>query len=107
MTKADLIDKISKECGVERKIVYVIVESFMHCIRQSLAMKGRSVFLRGFGTFFLKKRASKKGRDISRNETIVIPARCIPYFKPSDSFLDMDKSMVKEANIKNKRLSCR
>lgn len=92
MTKADLIDKISKESGIDRKTIYVVVESFMRCIRLSLAVRGRNVFLRGFGSFSIKKRASKKGRDISRNTTVIIPARCVVYFKPSASFLEVDTS---------------
>lgn len=104
MTKADLIDKISKENGIDRKTVHVVVESFMRCIRLSLAARGRNVFLRGFGTFSIKKRASKKGRDISRNTTVIIPARCVPYFKPSASFMDVDIPAVKNMCVfKEKR----
>lgn len=48
---------------------------------------GNEVFLRGFGSFIIKKRAEKVARNISKNTTITIPAHSIPAFKPAKSFL--------------------
>jgi DNA-binding protein HU-beta len=55
---------------------------------------GDNVYLRGFGSFILKKRAKKTGRNISKNTTLVIPAHYIPAFKPAKTFADSVKSNV-------------
>ena len=55
------------------------------CVGDSLA-SGENVYLRGFGSFIVKKRATKVARNISKNTTITIPAHDIPAFKPAKSF---------------------
>jgi DNA-binding protein HU-beta len=74
--------------------VQVTVEAFMNAIRESLE-KGNNVYLRGFGSFIVKKRAEKTGRNISKNQAIIIPAHYIPSFKPAKTFTDRVKSRVK------------
>ena len=66
----------------------------MDVIKDSLA-NGDNVYLRGFGSFIVKKRAEKTGRNISKNETIIIPAHNIPAFKPAKTFVQEVKSNVK------------
>jgi DNA-binding protein HU-beta len=56
---------------------------------------GKNVYLRGFGSFVVKERAQKTGRNISKNTTIIIPAHNIPSFKPSKTFVDEVKNKVK------------
>jgi DNA-binding protein HU-beta len=94
MTKADIVNKISETTGIEKVAVQATVESFMKTIRESM-MNGSNVYLRGFGSFVVKKRAEKKGRNISKNTTIVIPAHNIPSFKPAKSFVNQVKKRVK------------
>jgi len=94
MTKADIVNEISKNTGIEKLVVQTIVESSMDSIRKSLS-KGDNVYLRGFGSFIIKKRAKKVARNISKNTTIIIPAHNIPAFKPADIFLDQVKTQVK------------
>jgi DNA-binding protein HU-beta len=65
----------------------------MHEVKGSLS-NGEDVFLRGFGSFIVKKRAEKTGRDISKNTTIIIPAHNIPAFKPSKEFVNKVKTNV-------------
>jgi DNA-binding protein HU-beta len=93
MTKADIIAKISDETGLERLEVQKTVESFMATIKKSMA-EGNDVFLRGFGSFIVKERAEKTGRNISKNETIIIPAHNIPAFKPAKVFVEEVKTKV-------------
>ena len=57
--------------------------------------KGENVYLRGFGSFIIKARAAKTGRNISKNTSIQIPAHNIPAFKPSKTFVDKVKTRVK------------
>ena len=58
----------------------------MERVKGSLA-KGENVYLRGFGSFIVKKRAQKTARNISKNTTIIIPAHNIPAFKPAKTFM--------------------
>ncbi len=85
MTKADIVNEIAKQTGVEKVQVQQIVEAFMESVKGSLVAKN-NVYLRGFGSFIIKKRATKVARNISKNTTITIPAHNIPAFKPSKSF---------------------
>ena len=85
MTKSDIVSEIAKSTGVEKVQVQAIVEAFMDSIKTSLTQKN-NVYLRGFGSFIVKKRAKKVARNISKNTTITIPEHNIPAFKPAKSF---------------------
>ncbi|MBO7286213.1 MAG: HU family DNA-binding protein [Alistipes sp.] len=85
MTKADIVNQIAKSTGVEKIQVQAIVEAFMDSVKAAMA-EGQNVYLRGFGSFIIKKRAMKVARNISKNTTITIPEHNIPAFKPSKSF---------------------
>ncbi|MDD4515841.1 HU family DNA-binding protein [Massilibacteroides sp.] len=90
MTKADIVNEISKNTGVDKHSVLASVESFMEIVKDSLA-NGDNVYLRGFGSFVVKKRAQKTARNISKNTTIIIPEHNIPSFKPAKTFLSKVK----------------
>ena len=94
MTKADIVAEIAEGTGLERNEAQKAVESFMTSIKSSLT-KGQNVYLRGFGSFIVKERAEKTGRNISKNTTIIIPAHNIPAFKPAKTFVE---------EVKNKQL---
>lgn len=101
MTKADIVNEISEKTGIEKMAVQATVEAFMKTIRNSM-VEGKNVYLRGFGTFVVKKRAEKIGRNISKNTTVVIPAHYIPAFKAAKTFSDRVKRNVKTAEpLKN------
>ncbi len=85
MTKADIINEITAMTGVAKKDVTVTVEALMSVIRDTMC-NGENVYLRGFGTFVVKKRAEKTARNISKNTTLTIPAHDYPGFKPARSF---------------------
>ena len=95
MTKADIVNEIAKKTGIEKVTVQKTVESFMETVKDSM-VKGSNVYLRGFGSFIVKKRAKKTARNISKNTTIIIPAHNIPAFKPAKSFITKVKSKVKK-----------
>lgn len=94
MTKAELVAKISDNTGMERNEVQATVESFMEEVKNALE-SGDNVYLRGFGSFIIKTRAEKIGRNISKNTAIRIPAHNIPAFKPAKAFLESVKKNVK------------
>ncbi|WP_303822475.1 HU family DNA-binding protein [Apibacter mensalis] len=97
MTKADIVNSISSKLGLEKVETQKVVEVFMDEIKTAMA-KGENVYLRGFGTFLIKKRAAKTGRNISKNTTIKIPAHNVPAFKPAKSFVEDVKTNVKVKN---------
>lgn len=94
MTKADIVNEISKSTGIEKVTVQKTVEAFMEVIKDSL-VKEKNIYLRGFGSFIIKERAQKTARNISKNTTIIIPAHKIPAFKPAKSFVNKVKTSVK------------
>ena len=81
MTKADIVNEITKNTGIDK----TTVEAFMDAVKASLS-KDENVYLRGFGSFVVKKRAQKTARNISKNTTIIIPEHNIPAFKPAKTF---------------------
>lgn len=94
MTKAEIVSNISKKLGIEKVDVQLVVESLMNEITSSLE-NGENVYLRGFGSFIVKRRAEKTARNIKKNTTIKIPAHNIPAFKPSKIFLNGVKDKLK------------
>ncbi len=86
MTKADIVNEISKNTGIDKATVLQTVEAFMEAVKISLS-KNENVYLRGFGSFIIKERAEKTARNISKNTTIIIPAHKIPAFKPAKTFV--------------------
>jgi DNA-binding protein HU-beta len=96
MTKADIVNNISDQLGIDKTDVQATVESFMNEIKNSLE-SGENVYLRGFGSFIIKTRAEKTGRNISKNVAVKIPAHNIPAFKPAKSFTNGVKSKVQVA----------
>ena len=95
MTKAEIVADIASKTGIEKVAIQATIESFMDVIKDSLA-NGDNVYLRGFGSFIVKKRAEKTGRNISKNTTIIIPAHYIPSFKPAKVFMESVKKNVKQ-----------
>ncbi len=95
MTKADIINDIAEKTGIEKVAVQASVEAFMKSVRNSM-VSGENVYLRGFGSFIVKRRAEKTGRNISKNTTIIIPAHYIPAFKPAKTFAEKVKKNVKK-----------
>ncbi len=94
MTKAEIVSDIADKTGIEKVAVMATVEAFMDSIIDAME-KGNNVYLRGFGSFIIKERAQKTGRNISKNTTIVIPAHNIPAFKPAKTFIEGVKTKVK------------
>lgn len=86
MTKAEIVNEISRNTGLEKAAVLTTVEKMMEVIKDSMA-SGNNVYLRGFGSFVVKTRKEKTARNISQNVTIKVPAHKVPTFKPSRMFM--------------------
>jgi len=87
MTKADIIAEISTKTGIEKIDVQETVEAFFKVIKTSM-VGGENVYVRGFGSFVVKKRAKKTARNISKNTAIIIPEHFVPSFKPAKTFVE-------------------
>ena len=94
MTKADVVSQISENTGIEKATVQNALDAFMETVKDSLA-GGNNVYLRGFGSFVVKKRAEKLARNISKNTTVIVPEHFVPSFKPADTFVAQVKDKVK------------
>ena len=96
MTKAEIVNNISGKLGLEKSDTQRVVESFMEEVIKSL-VEGENVYLRGFGSFTIKKKKKKTGRNITKGTSIIIPAHNVPTFKPAKTFIEDVKSS--EANV--------
>lgn len=90
MTKAEIVNEISRATGLEKAAVLATVENFMEVVKDAM-IGGDNVYLRGFGSFIIKTRKEKTARNITANTSLRIPEHKIPAFKPSKVFMDMVK----------------
>jgi DNA-binding protein HU-beta len=98
MTKADIISEISTKTGIEKVDVQETVEAFFKVIKSSM-ISGENVYVRGFGSFVVKKRAQKTARNISKNTAIIIPEHFVPSFKPAKVFVEKVKNNTKKITV--------
>lgn len=99
MRKADLVASISEKTGVPKVDVLVTLETFFKEVKDALS-EGQNVYVRGFGSFIVKKRAKKIGRHIKQNKAIEIPAHYIPAFKPAKVFVEVVKDNTENIDSK-------
>ncbi len=90
MTKLELIKEICNRTGVDTASATATIEAMMSVMKDTMS-KGECIYLRGFGSFILKHRAQKTARNISKNQTIIVPAHDLPAFKPCKDFAEMLK----------------
>ena len=90
MSKAEIVSEIASKTGIDKREVLMVVESLMDTIKTTMT-NGEEVFLRGFGSFIIKRRAEKTARNISKNTTMIVPAHNIPAFKPAKEFQEKVK----------------
>ena len=95
MRKAEVVSAIAEKTGVPKVDVLVSLEAFFTEVKDTLS-GGENIYIRGFGSFIVKRRAKKIGRHIKKNKAIEIPAHFIPAFKPSKVFVERVKENVEE-----------
>lgn len=93
MRKSELINAISEKTGVPRVDVLVTLEEFFKEVKNSLSC-GENVYIRGFGSFVVKKRAKKLGQNITKGHSVEIPEHYVPSFKPARAFVQQVKENV-------------
>ncbi len=94
MRKADVVAKIADKTGIPKVDVLVALENFFVEVKTALS-NGEAVYVRGFGSFIVKKRAAKIGRNIKKNVAVEIPEHFIPAFKPAKEFMQSVKENAK------------
>lgn len=99
MTKQDIISQVSEKTGVDPLLTRSVIESFFEVVKDALTA-GEPIYIRTFGTFILKQRAQKIGRNISQNTAVTIPAHVVPSFKPSSEFTNQVKVQPMPTNKK-------
>lgn len=93
MRKVDIVNAVSEKTGVSKVDVLVTVEALFKEIKETME-SGENVYVRGFGSFIIKRRAAKVGRNIKKAKSIQIPEHFIPAFKPAKVFMEEVKKKV-------------
>lgn len=88
MTKADLVEKVAQEADMTKKDAEQLVEIIFDSITGTLN-KGEKIELRGFGSFRVRERNSRKGRNPKTGEAVDIPAKRVAYFKPGKELKEL------------------
>ena len=94
MTKADLIAEVSRSAELSKKDAENIVNVFLDRIVDALK-EGEKIELRGFGSFKLRRRNSRIGRNPRTSEAVQVPAKKVPYFKPGKDL----KKLINKASV--------
>ncbi|MDE2665768.1 MAG: integration host factor subunit beta [Acidobacteriota bacterium] len=88
MTKADLVDEVSRATDLSRKDSEVIVEALFDSVVKALKNSDK-LEVRGFGSFRIRKRKARQGRNPKTGEKVDVPEKKVPYFKPSKELKDL------------------
>ena len=80
MTKADLVDRVTATTGLTKRDVAVVVDRFIAAVGNALA-EGKHIEIRGFGSFKVKDRRSREGRNPKTGDRVLVDAKRVPYFK--------------------------
>jgi integration host factor subunit beta len=88
MTKADLVDEVIRVSSLSKKQAEIIVNTVFDSIVEALTHDDK-IELRGFGSFRVRRRRSRQGRNPKTGERVAVPAKRIPYFKPGKELKDL------------------
>lgn len=87
MTKENVITAVAAEAGVTKRVAEEVIEALLNTVTRSLS-GGEKVQLSGFGTFEVKCRGARVGRNIRENKQVYIPAKKVPCFRPGKRLLE-------------------
>ena len=96
MTKAELVDEVARVVQLTKKQAETIVNIVFDSIVDSLR-SGQKIELRGFGSFRLRSRKSRTGRNPKTGEKVEVPSKKIPYFKPGKELKELINKAMAEA----------
>ena len=95
MTKLELAISVMKRTGLDKKDIIFLLDEIMETVKTNVA-KGENVYLRGFGSFIVKKRAAKRARNITKDTSVMVSAHNVPVFKPAKIFKEAVKKLPVE-----------
>ena len=88
MTKAVLVEEVAQVTDLTKKDAEVIVDTVFRCIIDALH-RGEKIELRGFGSFRLRRREPRKGRNPKTGDRVDVPSKRVPYFKPGKELKEL------------------
>jgi integration host factor subunit beta len=88
MTKAELVEDVSRVADLNRKEAELVVDTVFQSVIDALH-RGEKVELRGFGSFRLRQRDSRRGRNPKTGDAVDVPPKSVPYFKPGKELRDL------------------
>ncbi len=88
MTKADLVEEVSRVVEISHREGAAVVETVLESILQAVR-NGSRVEIRRFGTFAIRQRGGRVGRNPKTGSQIQVPPKCVPYFRPSTGLLQL------------------
>jgi integration host factor subunit beta len=88
MTKAELVEEVSEKTGLPKKQAEIVVNTVFESIVETLKT-GEKIELRGFGSFRIRQRDSRTGRNPKTGDKVDVPAKRIPYFKPGKELREL------------------
>ena len=95
MTKAEIVEQISEKLGMTKKDIARVVDLFFEIVKQGMK-KEEHIELRGFGTFEVKTREEREARNPKTGESVVVPKRRVPYFRPGKELKAISKVKIGE-----------
>jgi integration host factor subunit beta len=98
MTKAELVEEVSRVSDLTKKHSEVIVDTVFHSIIEALH-RGEKIELRGFGSFRLRKREPRKGRNPKTGDKVDVPPKKVPYFKPGKELKELINKEIEPAPV--------
>ncbi len=104
MTKAELVDEVARVVQLTKKQAETIVNIVFDSIVESLR-SGQKIELRGFGSFRLRNRKSRTGRNPKTGEKVEVPSKKIPYFKPGKELKELINKAIEEGMVPAEEIS--
>jgi nucleoid DNA-binding protein len=93
LTKAEIVEEVNEKLGLTKKDIARIIDLFFEIIKDGLK-DGKHIELRGFGTFEVKTREEREARNPKTGESVVVPKRRVPYFRPGKELKAISKNRI-------------
>jgi len=94
LTKAEIVEEIYDKLGLTKKDIARVIDLFFEIVKDGLK-RGEHIELRGFGTFEVRTREERSARNPKTGESVVVPKRNVPYFRPGKDLKAISKNRVK------------
>ena len=93
LTKAEIVEEVNEKLGLTKKDIARVIDLFFDIVKDGLK-DGKHIELRGFGTFEVKTREEREARNPKTGESVVVPKRRVPYFRPGKELKAISKNRI-------------